>query len=168
MLHEEIRAHLEQKILPFWMRVKDDVYGGFYGYMDNDLVLDRTADKGCILNSRILWTFSTAALTLKREDLRLYADHAYAFLKRFLDPEYGGVYWSLSYDGKPQDTTKHTYCQAFAVYGLAAYYRLTGNREALQIARNLVRLLGKVFRDEGGYLEALQADFSPESNEKLP
>ena len=167
MLHEEIRAHLEQKILPFWMRVKDDVYGGFYGYMDNDLVLDRTADKGCILNSRILWTFSTAALTLKREDLRLYADHAYAFLKRFLDPEYGGVYWSLSYDGKPQDTTKHTYCQAFAVYGLAAYYRLTGNREALQIARNLVRLLGKVFRDEGGYLEALQADFSPESNEKL-
>ena len=167
MLHEEIRAHLEQKILPFWMRLKDDVYGGFYGYMDNDLVLDRTADKGCILNSRILWTFSTAALTLKREDLRLYADHAYAFLKRFLDPEYGGVYWSLSYDGKPQDTTKHTYCQAFAVYGLAAYYRLTGNREALQIARNLVRLLGKVFRDEGGYLEALQADFSPESNEKL-
>jgi len=167
MLHDEIRAHLERKILPFWMRLKDDAYGGFYGFMDNNLIPNRTAYKGCILNSRILWTFATASQALGKPELREYADHAYAFLKKFLDPEYGGVYWSVTYDGKPLDTTKHTYCQAFAVYGLAAYYRLTGNREALQIAKNLVRLLRKVFRDGGGYLEALQADFSPESNEKL-
>ena len=167
MMKQEIRNHLEQKILPFWENLKDTENGGFYGYMDENLVTDRTAYKGCILNSRILWTFSTAAQVLGKEELRPYADHAYAFLKKYLDPEYGGVYWSVTCDGEPLDTTKHTYCQAFAVYGLAAYYQLTGNREALQIARNLVRLLRKVFRDEGGYLEALQADFSPESNEKL-
>ena len=167
MITQEIREHLEQKILPFWEKLYDGEYGGYYGYMDETLIPDKTAFKGCILNSRILWTFSTAALLLERPDLRKYANHAYTFLKSFLDPVNGGVYWSLTYDGKPLDTTKHTYCQAFAVYGLAAYYRLTGNREALQIAKELVRLLRKVFRDEGGYLEALQADFSPESNEKL-
>ena len=167
MFRNEMRTHLEEKILPFWEKLRDDENGGFFGYVGEDLKTDRRAYKGCILNSRILWTFATASRVLQREDLRSYADHAYAFLKHFLDPMYGGVYWSLTFDGKPLDTTKHTYCQAFAVYGLAAYYRLTGNREALQTATDLVRLIGKVFRDEGGYLEALKADFSPESNEKL-
>ncbi len=167
MLKTEIQAHLENKILPFWKNLKDDEYGGFFGYMDEDLLTDRKADKGCILNSRILWTFSTAALMSGREDLKECARHAYEFTGRFLDREHGGVYWSVTYDGKPADTTKHTYCQAFAVYGLAAYYRLTGSEEALALAADLFRVIEGKCRDEGGYLEALKADFSPESNEKL-
>ena len=129
MLKEEIRDHLERKILPFWEKLKDEQYGGFYGFMDNFMITDRRADKGCVLNSRILWTFSTAAAVLEKEEYRAYADHAYAFMKCFADPDHGGVYWSVTYDGKPADTTKHTYCQAFAVYALAAYYRLTGSRK---------------------------------------
>lgn len=167
MIRNEIRNHLEQKILPFWMGMKDETYGGFYGYTDHNLITDRSADKGCILNSRILWTFSTAAQALNRADLRLYANHAMAFFSRFEDPVNGGVYWSVTYDGRPADTTKHTYCQAFAVYGLAAYYRLTGKKEALDKARELFRIIESRCKDEYGYLEAMKADFSPESNEKL-
>ena len=167
MLREEIRIHLEQKILPFWMGLKDEENGGFYGGMDNHLTLDRTADKGCILNSRILWTFSKAAKQMNNPEYRKYADHAMAFYRRFEDREHGGVIWSVTYDGKAADTTKHTYCQAFAIYGLAAYYQLTGDREALDKAMALFRLIESRCRDEGGYLEALKADFSPESNEKL-
>ena len=167
MFRDEIRDHLEKKILPFWKALKDDTYGGFYGYMDSNLILNRTADKGCILNSRILWTFSAAAEALHSEELRAYADHAMAFLERFEDPDNGGMYWSVTYDGKPADTTKHTYCQAFAIYGLAAYYRLTGKQEALDKAMKLFRIIEGRCKDEGGYLEALKADFSPESNEKL-
>ena len=167
MFRDEIRDHLEKKILPFWKALKDDTYGGFYGYMDSNLILNRTADKGCILNSRILWTFSAAAEALHSEELRAYADHAMAFLERFEDPDNGGMYWSVTYDGKLADTTKHTYCQAFAIYGLAAYYRLTGKQEALDKAMKLFRIIEGRCKDEGGYLEALKADFSPESNEKL-
>ncbi len=168
MLRDEVRQHLEEKILPFWQALKDETFGGYYGYMDEaTLTTDRQADKGCILNSRILWTFSEAVRELGREDLRPYADHAYAMLKRFLDPVNGGVWWSVTYDGKPADTTKHTYCQAFAVYGLSAYYRLTGNEEAKKIAFDLFHVIEGPCRDEGGYLEALKADFTPESNEKL-
>ncbi|MCR5094907.1 MAG: AGE family epimerase/isomerase [Lachnospiraceae bacterium] len=161
------QEHLEKKLLPFWQSLKDEEFGGYYGYMGEDLQLEKKADKGCILNSRILWFFSTAARVLGRDDLRSYADHAYRFLKQFEDEEHGGVYWSVSYDGKPADTTKHTYCQAFAVYGLAAYYRLTGNPEVLEKAAALFRVIETRCRDDGGYLEALKADFSPESNEKL-
>ena len=167
MLTTEIREHLETKILPFWEKLKDEEHGGFYGYMDNHLILNREADKGCILNSRILWTFSTAARLMNSAEYRGYADHAMAFFRRFLDPDHGGVYWSVTYDGRPADTTKHTYCQAFAIYGLAAYYRLTGKQEALDEAVKLFRIVESRCKDEFGYLEALKADFSPESNEKL-
>ena len=167
MLKVEIRKHLEEKILPFWARLRDGEYGGFYGYMDEALHLDRKADKGCILNSRILWTFATAAGMPGGEKWRPFAEQAYRFVERFEDPEYGGVYWSVTYDGKPADTTKHTYCQAFTIYGLAAYYRLTGEAEALEKAMALYRVIEEKMRDAGGYLEALKADFTPESNEKL-
>lgn len=167
MLSSEIREHLENTIIPFWKALKDNRYGGFYGFMDEGLQLDRKADKGCILNSRILWFFSSAARVLGREDLRACADHAYCFLSRFEDPENGSLCWSVTFDGRPADTTRHTYCQAFGLYGLAAYYRLTGRPEVLEKAMRLFRLMESRFRDSAGYLEALKADFSPELNDKL-
>ena len=167
MMAEEIRNHLEQKILPFWEKLADQRYGGYYGYVDKELRIQPEADKGCILNSRILWTFSAAARELEKPELRAFADRAYDFLHCFEDPENGGVFWSVTHDGKPADTTKHTYCQAFTIYGLAAYYQLTGKQEALDKAMDLFRLIETRCRDAGGYFEALKADFSPESNEKL-
>lgn len=159
---------LEQNILPFWMALRDDEYGGFYGYMDYDLQLDKKAEKGCILNSRILWFFSTAARVTGRQDLADYARHAYDFLTQHcLDRENGGVYWSVTYDGKPLDTTKHTYNQAFAIYALSAYYRLTGDAGALALATGLFKTIEQNCTDAGGYLEAFTRTWMPESNEKL-
>lgn len=162
------RAMLENTILPFWMGLRDDVNGGYYGYMDFDHHLDRQAEKGCILNSRILWFFSQAALATGRGDLRREAEHAYRFLtEHCLDRQNGGVFWSVTCDGRPLDTTKHTYNQGFAVYALSAYYRLTGSREALDLALELFRLMEQHCTDSEGYLEAFTIDWKPQSNEKL-
>jgi len=159
---------LAGQLLPFWKSLRDGGSGGYYGYMDFGLNLDKKAEKGCILNSRILWFFSEAAIVLKDEALVPYARHAYDFLReRCLDPVYGGVYWSMNWDGTPLDESKHTYCQSFAVYALSAYYRLTGEAEALELARRLFQLIEEKCTDEGGYLEAFTRDFQPASNEKL-
>lgn len=159
---------LTGRLLPFWKALRDEENGGYYGYMDFDLNLNKKAEKGCILNSRILWFFSEAAIVLKDDGLIPYARHAYDFLReKCLDREYGGVYWSLTYDGKPLDDTKHTYNQAFAIYALSAYYRLTGDEEALNLARELFVLIEKKCTDQGGWLEAFSRDFQPTSNEKL-
>ena len=159
---------LAGRLLPFWKALRDQEHGGYYGYMGPDLQVDRRAEKGCILNSRILWFFSQAALTLGDRSLLPYARHAYEFLRdRCLDREQGGVYWSVTYDGTPLDDTKHTYNQAFAVYALSAYHRLTGEKEALSLARELFRVIQERCTDEGGYLEAFTRDFQPASNEKL-
>ena len=167
MIRDEMRAHLTEKILPFWERLRDPEHGGFYGYVDKELKVYPEADRGCILHSRILWTFATAARMLGTEGLREDAEWAREAMDRFFDRENGGVYWSVTFDGKPADTTKHTYCQAFAIYGLAAYYRLTGEPEALRRAMALYEVIEGKCRDAGGYREASRADFSPESNEKL-
>ncbi|MBO2516871.1 MAG: N-acylglucosamine 2-epimerase, partial [Clostridiales bacterium] len=167
-MRDEMMSELTDHIIPFWKSLKDDAAGGYTGYMDIDLVRDEKAPKGCILNSRILWFFASAAKLLGDESLVPYADHAYRFMtEHCVDRKFGGVYWSCARDGTPLDTTKHTYNQAFAVYALAAYYELTGKEEALSLAREIVNIIETKCRDEGGYLEAYTRDFRPESNEKL-
>lgn len=164
----EMREHLVNKLLPFWKNLKDEEYGGYYGWVDAELNMDRQAVKGCILNSRILWFFSNAWMVLQDQQLKEYADHAYTFMKEHcLDRERGGVYWSVTYDGQPEDTTKHTYNQAFAIYALSSYYAASGNEEALTMARELQAVIETRCFDEHGYKEALDINFQPTDNDKL-
>lgn len=168
MLVKEMKSHVREVLLPFWEGLKDEEQGGFFGYMGYDLALDQRAVKGCILNSRILWFFSNAYLTLGDESVLPYARHAYLFLKEHcLDRENGGVYWSLTFDGKPEDTTKHTYNQAFAIYALSSYYEAAREPEALALAKELFELIETKCKDEYGYLEAFNVRFEPEENDKL-
>ena len=163
----EIKQELTGRIIPFWIGLRDDVNGGFIGQVDYDLTRHPEADKGCILNSRILWFFSETYRALGDPALLDCADHAYAMLIRMTDGQNGGVYWSMHADGTPADTTKHTYNQAFAIYALSAYYRATGKKEALDRADALFDVIETHCCDAGGYLEAFTADWRPESNEKL-
>lgn len=168
MLKAEVKEHLKNDIIPFWQGMKDEVYGGFYGYLGFDLKLDKEAVKGCILNSRILWFFSNAYLLLGEELLLESARHAFLFLKEHcVDRKYGGVYWSLNYQGEPEDTTKHTYNQAFAIYALSSYYDASHEKEAMEIAHSLYDLVETKCKDEYGYLEAFSRNFEPVDNDKL-
>ena len=166
---EEVKAHLLQKLIPFWEQLKDEEYGGYYGYMGFDLKIDKYYEKGCILNSRILWFFSNAYLLFGHEHLKQAAGHAYLFLKEHcLDTEYGGVYWSVAYDGTCMDSTKHTYNQAFAVYALSSYYDAVKKEEALALAFQISDLIQEKCTDAHGYyMEAFTRDFQPKENEKL-
>ena len=165
---DEIALHLKDSIIPFWKNLRDDTYGGYYGYMGYDLKVDEKAVKGCILNSRITWFFANAYTLLKDESLLAEAKHGYEFLRdHCIDREHGGIFWSLNYDGTPEDTTKHTYNQAFCIYALSSYYEASKDAEALQLAEELFSLIEKKCTDEVGYLEAFTRDFKPESNEKL-
>lgn len=168
VMRDEVKEELQKDIIPFWKNLRDDEKGGYYGWLSYDLVLDKKSEKGCILNSRITWFFSNAYTLLKDESLLEEAKHGYEFLiKHCVDKEYGGIFWSLNYDGTPLDTTKHTYNQAFCIYALASYYEASKDREALELAFNLFRLIEEKCTDEVGYLEAFTRDFKPESNEKL-
>ena len=154
----EMQDVLENNILPFWLeKMQDNENGGFYGRIDGSGVLHPDAEKGAILNARILWTFSAAYRVLEKEELLEAATRAKDYLvDHFIDPEYGGVYWSVDYKGEPLDTKKQFYAIAFAIYGLSEYARATGDREALEYALDLYDCIEEhAFDDEqNGYIEA--------------
>ena len=162
------QEHLENNLIPFWNRMKDEKNGGFYGFADARGNPDVRSVKGVILNSRILWFYASAYQLLRKPELLEMEDHAYQFLVDFcFDSQYGGVYWSVNYDGTVCDDTKHTYNQAFAIYALSAYYQASRKKEALNTAYVLYRVIEEKCRDNRGYLEAFRRDFMPSSNEKL-
>ena len=168
MMVQEIKVHLLEVIIPFWKCLRDNEFGGYYGWVDHDLNVDKKAVKGCILNSRIMWFFSNAYTLLKDESLLEEARHGFAFMKEHcMDKENGGIYWSLKYDGKPEETLKHTYNQAFAIYGLSSYYEATGDEEALSIAKELFTMIEEKCTDEEGYIEAFDKEFNVIDNDKL-
>ncbi len=165
---EKVRQHLIKDLIPFWKGLRDDEYGGYYGLLSYDLDLDKKAEKGCILNSRILWFFSSAYTLLKEKSLLDEARHAYEFMTRYcIDKNYGGIYWSMTYDGRVLDSTKHTYNQAFAIYALSAYYEASGDKEALDLAQNLFSLIENKCKDDIGYKEASNEKFEEAENDKL-
>ncbi len=169
MMLEEIKNELTGHIIPFWNRLRDNENGGFKGYMDSDLNVDEKGEKGVILHSRILWFYSNAYMELKDAALLDNARHAYEFLTKYcVDKEYGGVYWSVNYDGSVKDDIKHTYCQAFFVYALASYYRASGDKEALKLAYEVFELIEEHSTDDVAYLEKLSRDWKTElANDEL-
>jgi len=165
-MKQEIYNHLTGNLIPYWEKISDDKFGGFFGLVTADGQINKEAEKGTILHARILWFFSNASILLGKEIPA--AKHAYEWIKNTAwDNDEGGVYWSTTYDGKPLDTTKHTYCQAFAVYGLSSYYLLTKDKEALELAIKLYHIIEDRCMGELSYREAFNKDFTPTSNEKL-
>lgn len=158
MMKLEMQDVLENNILPFWLeKMQDNEHGGFYGRIDGNNQLHPEAEKGAILNARILWSFSAAYRVLQKGEYLEAATRAKDYLvDHFIDPEYGGVYWSVDYKGEPLDTKKQFYAIAFVIYGLTEYARATGDREALEYALDLYDCIEEhAFDDEqNGYIEA--------------
>ncbi len=154
---------LKENILGYWMKhTIDERHGGFAGFVDFNNKIDLTANKGIILNARILWTFAAAAKFLKDPEYTVIADRAYSYIiEKFVDPKYGGVYWELDNKGNAVDSKKQVYAQAFAIYALSEYYKLNKNDDVLKLAQELFYLLEKYSLDKnkGGYIEAFTEEW---------
>ena len=157
------KVELMNNILPFWMeKMQDNEHGGFYGCVDGNDMLHPQANKGAILNARILWTFAAAYRLLGTPEYLTVATRAFDYIKTyFIDKKHGGVYWELDYEGEPVNRKKQTYAQGFALYGFSEYYRATGNEEALELAKSFFRLIEEKCLDKkyGGYFEAFAEDW---------
>jgi mannobiose 2-epimerase len=198
---------LTQNILPFWTdRMVDHEHGGFYGRIDGQGVLHPEAEKGAILNARILWSFSAAYRVMAASaplsspegdtiakvpanntieapsgavggagvssaaSYLTMATRAKDYLvEHFIDPDYGGVYWSVDYKGQPLDTKKQFYAIGFAIYGLSEYARATGDREALDYALQLYECIEENAFDpeHNGYIEAMTRQWQPIADMRL-
>ena len=161
-LKKEVREVLTTNILPYWIHRMIDNRGGFHGRIDGNDNLVAGADKGAILNARILWTFSAAyRLLRKKEYLQVATRAKRVIINDFFDKEYGGIYWSLNCNGIPSDTKKQIYALGFAIYGLSEYHRATGDEEALKYAIHLFNDIEthSFDQEKNGYYEAATRDW---------
>ncbi len=165
-LYDEVKAHLEGGIIPFWTRAKDEAYGGFLTNFD-DLGDDTgTPEKYVNTQCRLTWWFSrlhraypelpgTAELARWGVDFLLGA---------FWDAEHGGFTWKTNRDGSPLDPAKIVYGESFCIYALAEYTRATGDPRGLEYAAKTFDLLQQHCADTryGGYYENVLDDWRPE------
>ena len=171
MMRDEMQDVLQNNILHFWQtKMVDRENGGFYGRIDAQGMLHPEAEKGAILNARILWSFSAAYRVLGLPEYLEMATYAKDyFLEHFIDKEYGGVYWSVDAKGRPLNTRKQFYALGFALYGLSEYARATGDREALDYAIALYECIeGHAFDKQfNGYIEATTREWKPIADMRL-
>jgi mannobiose 2-epimerase len=163
-LKTELKLEL-QTILSYWMENTIDTKNwGFIGQIDYNDVKNFEAEKGSVLNARLLWTFSAAYKISNNQEHLNTAERAFEYISaHFYDAEFGGVFWSLNSDGTPKDTKNQIYALAFVIYGLSEYFSITQDKKALEMAIALYKKIQKYSYDvsKGGYLEAFTRDWKP-------
>jgi mannobiose 2-epimerase len=161
-LKEEVQEELHA-ILAYWMKyTPDEVYGGFYGRLDNSNHVSADAPKGAVLNARILWAFSAAHHLTGNGSYLQFADRAYEYIcSYFTDRVYGGIYWTVDHTGQPLETKKQVYAQAFLLYACCEYYKCNDSEAVLEKAQALYLLIEEKAFDKAdtGYLEAFTREW---------
>ena len=170
-LSSRIKKELEGNIIPFWStKAVDEKNGGFIGSMTNDGVINPRASKGLVLNTRILWSFSSFYGFYKKPEYLTLAKREYDdLMEHFWDKDFGGMFWLVDFQGKPQESRKQIYGNSFAIYALAEYYRVTGEKESLAKAMEIFDLFEKHAWDSqyGGYFESYDRDWKKAAAQQL-
>lgn len=167
----QFEQELTGNILPFWMtRVADEVNGGFYGALTNDLQIHNEVPRSAILCARILWTFAAAYRRFGADEYLAFARRAFDYLTgAFWDPEYGGLYWHIDRHGTPVCDRKHHYAQAYAIYALSEFHLASNDPQSLVFARELFHLLEAHAYEPAyaGYIEGSNRAWGPLDDMRL-
>lgn len=135
-LHRLYRSELLDRVIPFWTRHGVDwEKGGICTCLaDDGKVLSR--DKYMWSQLRALWTFSTLynMIDRRREWLEI-ARNIYTFARKYGRDSRGHWVFSVSEDGQPLTGATSIYADAFAISGLTAYAKASGDGEAVLLAR---------------------------------
>jgi len=157
------KSELIDDILSYWIKHSIEKNGeGFYGAADMEGNPVLTANKSCVLNARILWTFSEASIRFPNSEYGIIADRAFSFMENyFADKQSGGYFMELKPDNSVASDIKHTYAQAFVIYALCKYYEFRPDPVVMESIQNYFRLLEMYTKDRRnpGYLEAFTRDW---------
>lgn len=166
------RQILRTSLVDFYLPACVDKANGGYLESLRDGKFVPTGEKFLTQQGRQLWFFSTLARAeIEREAALAAAKSGFDFLEsKMRDRRHGGYFAKVTDAGEPRDPRKHAYLNAFALYGLVAYHRATGEAAALEAARTLFGVLEEKAHDRqhGGYVEFFSADWRPVTDPKEP
>ncbi len=145
--------------LPLWADAGvDGEHGGFVEQLSLSGEPDYDVPKRMRVQARQMYVYSHAAMLGWPGPGVDTARVGFEFLTRhYWNDQDGGWVFAVTRDGAPQDTRREAYEQAFALFGLAWYFRASGDAAALPWIDRTLAFLDNSLGDpvHGGYREAL-------------
>jgi len=161
-----IEASLDS-LIPIWYpRTIDSVNGGFWSGFNYQWQREGEPNKMVVTQARHLWTTATLAHFYGSEEYRKIAQHGYHFLRDVMwDKQYGGFHTLLRIEHDSLSVRSHTksaYGNSFAIYGLTAYYKISKDTMALNLAKKTFLWLEEHAHDKQhkGYFDVIRPDGS--------
>ena len=118
-----------------------------------------------VTQARHIWSIMRKLRSIvKIHRISAMSRHGFYFLRdKMWDSVYGGFYNLVAREGAVKSTIKEAYGNAFAIYGLAAYYECSKDTAALSLAQAAFAWLEKHSHDPvyKGYFQHLQRDGTP-------
>jgi len=173
---DKLSESLNKGILDVWYpRTIDSISGGFLNDFDYKWEMKGPQNKMIVTQSRHVWTCSSVAefYPERKEYFLKIARHGVQFLKdKMWDAKLGGFFnlvdreGNVLRSGRTDRIMKDAYGNAFAIYGLSAYARVSGDSAALSLAKKAFHWLDRHSYDQqfGGYFQFLEADGTPLKN----
>ncbi|MEX0660611.1 MAG: AGE family epimerase/isomerase [Balneolaceae bacterium] len=173
-ISEEIANELSNKLDVWYPKVLDHEFGGYLSNFSYNWEQSDNQDKMIVTQARHLWSLSKIGAKYPHDKrYEEYASHGFEFLtEKMWDHEYGGFYQIVTREGEAiansedgEKITKTLYGNAFAIYGLAAYYGFSKNSTALEFVKQAFNWLDTHAHDSvhGGYFQPLAADGTPDT-----
>jgi mannobiose 2-epimerase len=162
-----LEKSLKSELLDVWYpRAIDSENGGFLSDFTYEWQAKGRQNKMIVTQTRHVWTSSQAAMFYGDEKYRKIAEHGFRFLRdKLWDKIHGGFYMYRSREGGSPGffgDGKSAYGNAFAVYALAGYFKMSGDSSALELAKKTFLWLEKHSHDAEykGYYDNLNRDGS--------
>ena len=160
----QMRYAAKQGLLDeYYPRNIDTLYGGYLSTFTYDFKPTGAQDKMIVTQARHIWSTAKAAMFFKDTTYIAMARHGFYFLRdKMWDSTYGGFYNLVTRDATPKSIIKEAYGNAFAIYGLSAYYECSHDMAALNLAKTTFLWLEKNSHDSiyKGYYQHLNKDGS--------
>src|SRR5215467_6508085 len=134
----EIENSIQHEMLNKWYpQNMDTLYGGFLTEFSYDFKPTSNQDKFIVTQARHTWSTSKAAMRYPGVAYyKTLAQNGYKFLHDVMwDKKYGGFYTLVSRKGNVIDSTKNAYGNAFGIYALAVYSKLSKDPNALSFVK---------------------------------
>lgn len=166
-LANEMDWSIRNELLNKWYPQSiDSLYGGFLSTFTYNFHPTGPQDKMIVTQARHVWSNAVASRLYPGVDYyKKCAAQGFSFLKNVMwDKTNGGFYTLVDRKGNVKDSTaKTTYGNAFGIYASAAWYRASGDTNALQLAKNCFWWLEKHCHDPvyKGYYQNLLPDGTP-------
>lgn len=165
-LASEISYSLEKEMLNRWYpQCVDSADGGYLSTFTFDFRPTGPQDRFIVTQARHTWTTAKASEHYPTVEYYLpISRHGFYFLRDVMwDRVHGGFHNLVSKAGQVKSETKEAYGNAFAIYALAAFYKVSGDTSALNLAKKAFLWLEQHSHDpvRKGYFQHLQIDGTP-------